>query len=325
VAVKYQDYYETLGVSRGASQEEIQKAYRKLARKYHPDINKTPEAEEKFKRIGEAYEVLKDPEKRKRYDALGENWRAGEDFTPPPGWDFFGFGRQGAETGGGGGRGFRFDFGDLGSGFSDFFESLFGDLGGAGRAGGTRRSQGRATGQDQEAELTISLEDAYHGGSRTISLESGDGGIGGIRTTRRLDVKIPPGVTDGQRLRLRGQGTYGYGGRGDLYIKIHLAPHRTFQVKGKNLEVEVPVTPSEAALGAEIEVPTVEGRAGVRIPPGIGSNKSIRIKGKGLGRGAGRGDLYARIRIEVPKDLSSEERRLYEELSRASDHNPRGH
>jgi curved DNA-binding protein len=324
VAVKYQDYYETLGVPRNASQEDIQRAYRKLARKYHPDINKNKDAEERFKRVGEAYEVLKDPEKRRRYDALGENWQAGQDFTPPPGWDF--------RSDGGFGRGFRFDFGDLGGGFSDFFESLFG-----GSAGGFERTfrggGGRTSlGEDQEAELTISLEDAYRGGRRTISLESREPSAAGSfrRSTRNLEVAIPAGVTDGRRLRLRGQGGGGTSFRsargatpGDLYITIRLAPDPKFRVSGKNLETDVPVTPSEAALGAEIEVPTVEGRAKIRIPAGIRANQKIRIKGKGLGRGSEKGDLYAVIRVEVPKKVSARERELYEELARVSTHKPR--
>jgi len=217
MAVKYQDYYETLGVARDASQEQIHAAYRKLARKYHPDINKSSDAEDKFKRIGEAYEVLRDPEKRKRYDALGDNWKAGQDFTPPPGWDFFNFGtgtrsRSGARTGGNG-YSFRiFDgFGDSPfSGFSDFFETLFGGgIGGfGGRAGGQAGTRAQTLrGRDQEAEIIIPLEEAYRGTKRGVTLESRDSASG--RPTgeaKTLEVKIPAGTTDGQRLRLRGQG-----------------------------------------------------------------------------------------------------------------------
>jgi curved DNA-binding protein len=335
--VKFRDYYETLGVQRSASQDEVQAAYRKLARKLHPDVNKDRDAEEKFKQLNEAYEVLKDPEKRRRYDALGDNWRTGEDFTPPPGWDF-GFGSAGGRTGAGGpagpGGGFAFDFGDLGPGFSDFFEQLFGGARqgspggfGGGAFGGFGRESVRGTepGQDTQAEVTIPLEDACAGGRRMVTLESREPGPNGTerRSARTFEVTIPAGVTDGKKLRLRGQGEAGYGGRGDLYIIIHIAPHPVFRVKERDLEVDVPVAPWEAALGAEVEVPTVEGRARVRIPAGIRSSQRIRIKGRGLGSGAERGDLYAAIRIEVPRRLSQRERELFEELSRQSQFNPR--
>jgi curved DNA-binding protein len=337
VAVKYQDYYETLGVSRSASQEDIQKAYRRLARKYHPDVNKEAQAEDKFKQVAEAYEVLKDPEKRKRYDALGANWRAGEDFTPPPGWDF-GFG--GGTGAGGRSGGFGFDFGDLGGGFSDFFESLFGGLGQGSRGGfdvsdlfgsrgarpgGTGRAarRGEATGQDAEAEVTISLEDAYRGGKSMLTLQSGPS-PGAAAQARRLEVTIPPGVADGKRLRLRGQGGPGFGGNpGDLYITIRIAPHKRFKINGKDLEVDVPVTPWEAALGAEIEVPTVQGKAKVRIPAGMGGSQRIRIKDKGLGPPGDRGSLFAAVRVVVPPRLSPKEKELMEELARVSRFKPR--
>jgi curved DNA-binding protein len=326
VAVKYQDYYETLGVSRTASQDEIQKAYRRLARTYHPDVNKGDAAEDKFKQLGEAYEVLKDPEKRRRYDTLGANWQAGQDFRPPPGWDF----GSGSNTGSG--QSFRFDFGDLGGGgggFSDFFDSLFGGAGSRrGGFGGTgfpgagpqTRGGGRSAGgagQDVEAEVTISLDDAYRGGRSMLTLQTPQG------SSRRLEVTIPRGVTDGKRLRLKGQGNQGPGGRGDLYITIRISENGRFRIKGKDLEVDVPVTPWEAALGAEIEVPTVEGHAKVKIPAGIGGNQRIRIRGKGLGISTDRGDLYAAIRVEVPKQLSAKERELFQELSDLSQFDPR--
>jgi curved DNA-binding protein len=338
VAVKFQDYYETLGVQRSASQDEVQQAYRKLARRFHPDVNKNRDAEEKFKQINEAYEVLKDPEKRRRYDALGDGWRTGEDFTPPPGWDF-GFGGAGASRGTQG-----FDFGDLGGGFSDFFDQLFGRAGarsGSGTGGfggfegfgGFGRETEATQGEDTQAELTITLEDAYHGGRRTVTLTDqepdvrvgGGGRAGGPmrQTTRTFEVTIPSGITDGKKLRLRGQGEAGFGGRGDLYITIHIAPHARFRVRERDLEVDVPVTPWEAALGAELEVPTVEGRARVRIPAGIRADQRIRIKGRGLGSGAERGDLYAAVRIEVPRRLSDREKELFEELARQSRFNPR--
>ena len=351
MAVKFQDYYETLGVKRSATQDEIQRAYRKLARKYHPDINKTKEAEEKFKNIGEAYEVLKDPEKRKRYDTLGHNWKMGQDFKPPPGWDW---NFQSSPFGGTGTGGFHFktrgDSGFEGSGFSDFFDMLFGEssqvrgksafegvFGGFGgdsvgkqsRTGGTRARQSRsASGQDQEVEVTIPLEDAYHGAKRDIRLQVTESSSDGRthRSTRTLGVNIPSGLTEGKKLRLKGQGAPGSGGAagGDLYLKINIAPHPVFAPKGENLEVVVPITPWEAALGASIRVPTMEGSANVKVPAGIRSEQRIRIKGRGLGKkGRGRGDLYAIIRIVVPERLSPKEKELFKELAKKSTFDPR--
>jgi curved DNA-binding protein len=339
MAVKYQDYYEVLGVPRDASQEQIHTAYRKLARKYHPDINKSSDAEDRFKSIGEAYEVLRDPEKRKRYDALGDNWKAGQDFTPPPGWEFFDFGTGGRSRGGGrGGAGsysFRFfdDFGDTPfSGFSDFFETLFG--GGGLGARGARGSRGgqpagaqrSARGPDQEAELTITLEEAYRGTRRSVSLETAAEGGRSRRETKTLDVKIPAGTTDGQRLRLRGQGAQAAAGGapGDLYLRVRIAPHPIFRLSGADLELEAPVTPWEAALGGRIEVPIIGGKASVKLQAGTQSGQRLRLKGKGFPkRSGGHGDLYVRIGIEVPKNLSARERQLFEELARASGYNPR--
>jgi len=318
MAVKFQDYYETLGVDRGASQEQIQTAYRKLARKLHPDVNKSPDAEEKFKRLNEASEVLKDPEKRRRYDSLGENWQAGQDFSPPPGWEFFGA-RPGA------GRGFRFDMsgGDFEespfSGFSDFFEILFGGQpNGRGRAGRSGRAAwARATpGEDREAEIAISLEEAHRGVRKTLTLEGG----------KTLEVNIPAGTTDGHRLRLRGQGGGGGAQAGDLYLRVRLAPHPLFRLNGQDLELEVPVAPWEAALGSRIEVPLLEGKATLKLAAGAQSGQRLRLRGKGLAhRGGGPGDLYAVIRIVVPGSLSARERELYEELSRVSIFQPRGY
>ena len=335
MAVKYQDYYEILGVPRSASQEEIHAAYRKLARKYHPDLNKSGDAEEKFKRVGEAYEVLKDPEKRKKYDALGENWKMGQEFTPPPGWEFFSSrpgGRPGAQ-------GFDFQvFGDFGdspfSGFSDFFETLFGGgMGGLRQQGGRRAPGGRRAGsaafrgQDQEAEVPISLEEAYRGARKGFTLESSvPGGSTHQRESKTLEVTIPPGTTDGQRLRLRGQGVPGMGGGapGDLYLRVRIQPHPLFKLEGSDLEIEVPVTPWEAALGARIEVPIIDGRAALKLPAGARSGQRLRLRGKGLPRKGGeRGDQYVTIRIEVPPRLSARERELFEELSKSSSFQPR--
>jgi curved DNA-binding protein len=323
MAVKFQDYYETLGVDRGASQAQIQAAYRKLARKLHPDVNKSPDAEEKFKRLNEAHEVLQDEEKRRRYDSLGENWQAGQDFSPPPGWEFFGArpgsGRQGA------GRTFHFDMSgeDFGespfSGFSDFFEMLFGmPSNGRGRVGRSGRAAWAraAPGEDQEAEITIGLEEAHRGLRKSIVLPGG----------KTLEVNIPAGTPDGHRLRLRGQGASGQGGAaaGDLYLRVRLAPHPIFKLNGQDLEVEVAVAPWEAALGGRIEVPLLEGKATLKLAAGVQSGQRLRLRGKGLAhRGGGQGDLYAVIRIVVPASLSERERELYEELSRVSSFRPR--
>jgi curved DNA-binding protein len=338
MAVTYQDYYEILGLQRSAKQNEIQSAYRKLARKYHPDVNKSPDAEDKFKRINEAYEVLGDAEKRKKYDQLGMNWQMGDDFSPPPGWDFrssTGSRRARPET-----NGYSFSFdGFDGNGFSDFFETLFGgfgrhtreeDVGPSGMF--NRRPSGSATGRrrtgvDHEAEIEISLEEAYRGSRKTVTLSAVEAGPDGRErtTTKSLQLKIPEGVTDGKRLRLPGQGAKpGNGeGPGDLYLTVRIAKHPRFTVRGKHLETVVRVTPWEAALGSKIEIPLVAGSAEVTLPPGIESEKRIRIKGKGLGGSDGRGDLYARIRIVVPGKITDRERELYTELSKVSEFRPR--
>jgi curved DNA-binding protein len=347
MAVKYQDYYEVLGASRNATQEEIQKAYRKLARKYHPDINKNRDAEEQFKRIGEAYEVLKDPDKRKRYDMLGENWKAGQEFTPPPGWEFF---RSSNERSGFGGNGFStFDFGDIGrsgygktgfgqsgfgaSGFSDFFDMLFGGLGGQwGQAQG-QSGEWSQRGQDQEAEITISLEDSYFGAKKTITLETSVMDVQGAvrRSVKNIEVTIPKGITDGKRLRLPGKGNAGAGSgqSGDLYLRIRIATHSLFRAKGQDLEVDISVAPWEAALGAKLEVQTLDGPVAVTLPAGIQSGQKMRLRGKGLpakvssAKNSKHGDLYAVVKIVVPKKLDQKERKLFEELARISPFQPR--
>jgi curved DNA-binding protein len=305
--VAFRDYYEVLGVPRGASDEEIRSAYRKLARTYHPDVNKEPGAEERFKEISEAYEVLRDPENRKRYDRLGANWKAGEDVSGAEGFGGFGHGQG--------------DFGDVhvqfgdGNGFSDFFENLFG-----GRRGGARRSAGfegfSVRGGDQEATLEISLEEAARGGHRKISL--GDG--------RDYEVDIPAGVRDGQRIRLAGEGGQGAGSgpAGDLFLRVRVRPDRRFRVEGRDLFVELPVTPWEAALGATVEVPTLDGTVKVKVPAGSSSGRRLRLKGEGMpGPGTQKGDLFATVEIAVPKKLSKRERELFEQLAEASRFDPR--
>jgi curved DNA-binding protein len=295
MAVKFQDYYEVLGVPRGAGEEEIRKGFRKLARKHHPDVNPGDKsAEEKFKQINEAYEVLSDPEKRKRYDQLGQNWKAGSDFTPPPGW-----------------QGMSVDYSDLEdvSGFSDFFETLFGGAAQRGERGFRMR------GQDVEAEISLTIEDAGRGTTRTIGLRGG-----------RIKVNIPAGVREGSVIRLAGQGdpaTRG-GEPGDLYLHVRLQPHSQFTVSGDDIIVELPVTPWEAALGAKVNVPTLDGAVEMTIPAGAQGGQRLRLRGQGLPRrNDGRGDEYVRLKIVNPPTLTDSERTLYHQLSTTSTFNPR--
>jgi curved DNA-binding protein len=322
----YKDYYAVLGVKKDASQDEIQKAYRKLARKLHPDVNKAPEAETKFKEIGEAYEVLKDPDKRQKYDQYGSAWKRAQQGggQAPPGWEGFDFG-------GGGGQG-GFDFSGMGGGegFSSFFEMLFG-RGGAGRRGGGNAgfpgggfpggggfggfSGGTGNGGDSEATLTISLEEAVQGGKREITLSDATG------QRRTLSVKIPEGVRPGQRIRLAGQGQPGVGGgsAGDLFLKIEIEPDSRFRIEGSDLYTTLPVAPWEAALGAEAEVVTPTGPVRVRVPAGSSSGRKIRLRGRGLSQAGGsKGDLLTEIRILVPESLSDEERELLQKLAEVS-------
>lgn len=312
----YKDYYEILGVKKDASQDDIQKAYRKLARKLHPDVNKAADAETKFKDIGEAYEVLKDEDKRKKYDQYGSAWkRAQQTGSPPPGWDQFDFGQGGGGFGGMGG-----------DGFSSFFDMLFGE-GAARRRGGAGPSgwpgAGGASGfpprggADTEAELTITLEEAAHGGKRELSLSDPNTG-----SRKELTVKIPKGVRSGQRIRLTGKGQPSPmgGPPGDLYLKVEIEPHPRFKVEGTDLHTTVPVSPWEAALGTEAAVQTLNGDVRVRIPAGTSSGRKIRLRGKGLPKPGGEeGDLLAEIRIVVPDKLSDEERQLFERLAEISE------
>lgn len=322
MSVRFKDYYEILGVPRNAKDADVKKAYRKLARKYHPDVNRAAGAETKFKEVSEAYEVLRDPAKRKRYDQLGANWKQGQAFTPPPGWEnvHFEFRKPGA--------GRQYSFEDLGGGFSDFFETFFGGTGR--RPGGARETQrGWAPpvrGADHEAAIAISLEEAYHGAKKSLVLHSEDverGGRSG-RQTRQYSVRIPAGTTDGSTIRLGAQGGRGFEGgpAGDLLLRVRIAPHPLFTLKGHDLETEVPVTPWDAALGATVEVPTVAGSAKLRLPPGTQSGQRFRLKGRGLAKRAGHGDLYAVIKIVVPQTLTGDERRLFEQLAAVSRFKP---
>lgn len=322
--VKFQDYYEALGVSRKASQDDIRKAYRKLARRYHPDVNKDPKAEDSFKRATEAYEVLGDAKKRERYDALGAGWKSGQEFTPPPGWQ-----RAGSPFGGGAGRD---AFEDLG-GFSDFFEMLFssgfGQKRGAAEFVSPRGARDRqAAGADHEAELTIQLEEAIAGGRKAISLQTTEMDARGRphTSTRKYTVNIPKGVSDGARIRLAGQGTKGGGRPGDLYLRIRIAPHAVFRMRGRDLEVDLFVSPWEAALGAKVPVRTPGGTANLSIAPGTQSGQRLRLRGKGMPSSGHNpaGDLIAAIQIRVPASLTAEERELWDALARKSRFKPRG-
>jgi DnaJ-class molecular chaperone len=333
MAVKFRDYYEVLGVPRGATEEEIRNEYRKLARKHHPDVNPGDKsAEDRFKEINEAYQVLSDKEKRRRYDQLGENYASGSDFTPPPG------------AGGG-----RYDFGDLNEafrngggangGFSDFFESLFG----AGRANRASRAgtgfgmQGR----DIEAEIGISLEEANRGAVRSFTVQvdqvcpecNGTGikdgktcpvchGAGTVARSKSLETKIPAGVREGSVIRLAKQGNAGTRGAtpGDLLLHVRLEPHPLFELIGEDdLQLDLPVAPWEAVVGAKVEVPSIEGKVEMTIRPGTQSGQRLRLRGQGLTRrSGGRGDLYAKINVVIPPQPTAREKELFEQLARES-------
>jgi len=303
--MEYRDYYAVLGVDRKASQDDIKKAYRKLARKYHPDVNAEPDAEDKFKEVGEAYEVLSDSEKRAAYDALGRNWRDHQNFEPPPDWEQqFSFG----------GGGFTQHDGD----FSDFFETLFGAAGGT---GGFRRHGRRASGfkgADEHARVGITLEEAFRRDSVEITLQKPDG------TPRRLRVKIPAGISDGKRVRLKGQGGPGVGAGepGDLFVEFRLVPHPRFRPEGRDIHYELPVAPWEAALGTELNVPTLGGEVKLKIPAGSQSGSRLRLKGRGL-PGDPPGDQYVTLKVVLPKATRPEHRSLYQQMAETMDFDPR--
>ncbi len=311
--MQFRDYYETLGVSKTASAGEIKSAFRKLARKFHPDVAKDKKsAEEKFKQINEAYEVLSDPEKRAKFDQLGADWnQRGGGFQPPPGRHAQpGGGFQRWSTGGNGGDGeFEFD----GTGFSDFFEQFFG--GGrartaAGFGGGTPAAE---RGSDVEADIMVPLEEALNGAKRSVSLRRS-----GASKVESYQVKIPSGVHEGQRIRLAGQGEAGErGGKsGDLFLRVRLARHPEFSVEGSDLIHEADLPPWDAALGTELQVPTLEGRVRVKIPPGTQGGQRFRLRERGLpNSGGGRGDLYVETDIRIPKKITEREREIWQELA----------
>lgn len=331
MSVEYKDYYKILGVGKNASQEEIAKAYKKLARKHHPDLNQgDKKAEERFKEINEACEVLKDPEKRKMYDQLGPNWQDGQRFQRPPGFEnmHFDFGGSGANFGS--------------SGFSDFFETLFGRSGGASFGGtgfgssgasfgGTGFGSGGASfggfsgqprkGRDVEARLSLTLEEAFHGGKKALTLSGGPGS-----GPRSLEVNIPAGVKNGARIRLSGQGDPGMNGgpAGDMYLKVSIHSHRHFTLDDTDVIYDLHLPPWDAALGVTATVPTLSGKVEIKIAPGTSSGKKLRLRGKGLGSGKTKGDQFVRIAIDVHEPATPEVRKLWENLrtlsGRKADH-----
>ena len=284
----YKDYYKILGVDKTASADDIKKQYRRLAKKYHPDVSKEPNAEEKFKEAKEAYEVLSDSEKRKSYDTLGSNWQQQAQFH-----------QQQHDWGGAG----------MGGDFSDFFETFFG--------GGGRRSAFKQRGDDKNSKLTITLEQAFNGAEVTLQLQEG-------RKTRDLRVRIPAGVTEGQQIRLAGQGGTGAngGGNGDLFLEVHIAAHKRYTLDGKNLTLQLPITPWEAALGATIEAPTLAGNVNLKIPPNSQSGTKMRLKGRGL-PGKTAGDLFIMLSVYVPEAKTDEQKEFYKKMALEFPYNPR--
>jgi len=310
--MKYRDYYTIMGVDRKATQDEIKRAYRKLARKYHPDVSSETDAEARFKEVGEAYEVLKDPEKRAAYDELGSQWKAGQDFRPPPGWDT---GFEFSEAG----RGRAEDFG-----FSDFFEALYGRQPHAAR-GGSRRGV-HMRGQDHHASVMVDIEDSYTGASRAITLRmpevTPDGHV--VTRDRTLNVRIPKGIREGQQIRLAGQGGPGAGAAeaGDLFLEVRFQPHPRYSIDGADLYLDLPVTPWEAALGAKVKIKEPAGSVDLKIPPNSQTGKKLRLKGRGL-PGKTPGDLYVVLKVVTPPANTEKERAAYRQMQQQFSFNPR--
>lgn len=311
----YQDYYATLGVDKTASADEIKKQYRRLARKYHPDVSKEDNAEAKFKEVKEAYEVLKDPEKRKAYDQLGKNWQNGQSgFEPPPGWEYQ---QQGHHSQ----QGFHGQ-----ADFSDFFESIFGQ-GATHRAQGGRRQHFEQRGEDKHSKVSITLDQAYHGAELILTLQ--DAAInhqtGQVeRQSRNLKVRIPAGVTNHQQIRLAGQGGTGYGGgkNGDLFLEVEIKSDKTYKLDGKDITLTLPITPWEAALGATVAVPTLGGNVNLKIPANSQSGQKMRLKGRGL-PGKSPGDQYVVLSIHIPEPKTDEQKAFYEKMASTLPFNPR--
>jgi len=329
--MEYKDYYQLMGVERSATQDEIKRAYRKMARKYHPDVSKEADAEKRFKEIGEAYEVLKDPEKRAAYDQLGANWKAGQDFNAPPDWDA-GFEFSGGGFTGGGAQYQGFNEAEAGA-YSDFFESLFGQgfRQTGGRAHGTRQQGGfHAKGSDHHAKILIDLEDAMNGTTRSISLRVPDVDAAGHVTTKErvLKVNIPRGIKQGQHIRLSGQGNpgTGQGKAGDLYLEIEFNPHSIYRVEGRDVYLDLPVAPWEAALGASVKAPTPGGVVDLKIKPGSANGSKMRLKGRGIPASSSNnsaGDLYVILQVALPPANTAEEKAAYEKMRESFNFNPR--
>ena len=312
--MEYKDYYKILGIKKDASHDDIRRSYRKLSRKYHPDVSKEKDAEQHFKEVGEAYEVLKDPQKRAAYDQLGSGWRPGQDFRPPPNW------QQGFSFGGGG-----FTEGDAG-GFSDFFETLFGGRYGSDSSSRQSRTSFHMRGEDAHARISIDLEDSFHGATRTLTMSVPEVTADGRMQTREktLQVKIPKGMTEGQQIRLQGQGgaPLGEGKPGDLYLEVAFRAHPHYRVDDKDLYLNLPIAPWEAALGAKIKVPTPAGVVDLQIPAGSNSGKSLRLKGRGL-PGNSNGDLYVLLQIVLPPAEGKKAQEIYRKMERELAFNPR--
>jgi len=317
--MQYKDYYQVLGVPRTASLEDIKRAYRKLARKYHPDVSKEPNAEEKFKDVQESYEVLKDEKKRAAYDQLGSNWKQGQDFRPPPGWQQQAGGFE--EAFGGGGQEF--------SDFSDFFSSIFG---GGGehmqfRRGGRGGAHVRQRGRDETAKIPVTLEEAYHGGSKSIQMQIPEADEHGRvqHKLKTLKVTIPSGVIQGQSLRLSQQGSPGIGGgpAGDLYLEMDIQPHSLYTLQGRDIYLTLPVTPWEAALGAKIPTPTLGGPVELKLAPGSQSGQKLRLKGRGLPHKTEPGNQFVILQIMTPPAHNEAQRKIYETMAKEMPFDPR--
>ena len=301
MGLQYKDYYEILGVTRGASQDDIRKAYRKLAKQYHPDVSKEKNADARYREINEAHEVLKDPDKRAKYDTLGADWQQGQDFAPPQDWQNMGGGR-------------RVEYGGEWDNFSDFFKTIFGG-GGFGEAfggfGGASKQGRRAARQrDSEVELELSLEEAVRGGTHVFSLHSS-----GRSEPQTINVNLPRGIIDGSRIRLPGKAP----GGGDIYVTLHIAPHSIFAVEKYNLTRVLKIEPWQAVLGDTVSVSTLFSSVDVKIPPGIQNGQKLRLKGQGLPMRDkdGNGDLYVHIEVNIPKFLTEKQKELWEELAKA--------
>ncbi len=290
--VQYKDYYKILGVDRNATNDEIKKAYRNLAKKFHPDVSKEKDAEQKYKEINEAYEVLKDPAKRQKYDTLGMNWQAGQDFTPPPGWEHSG-------------GNVHMDFGDMGS-FSDFFQAVFG--GGFGDIFNNARSKQHPVRRDVDVNLTMSLESILRGGTHNLEFKTQNG-------TRSINVRLPRGVTEGSKITLKGKSDTG----GDINITVHVAKHEKFSLDNYDLTCEEKINAWDAVLGTSIKINTLDGSGTIDIPAGTQDGQKLRLRGKGMPKRDGtNGDLYVKIKIAIPKIINSQQKKLWEELAKLS-------